>query len=255
MGNILSNPFETHGITHLSPSTCNTFTSSPAAFVLQKVLKKTGAVGAAAYRGTAVEDGVAHGLLNPGASLADCTKVALEKFNTLAAFISGDKVDKERNGIPGMVEMGLAELKPYGVPSSTQGLISHEFDGLQVPMIGYYDFEWEQHGVLTDLKTSHALTSKIKPNHARQVALYRAARGDNLQARVTYITSKKRATYALENAREHVEALGKIGLAIQKFLSVSDDPMELASMVAPDVESFYFDDPMVRQSAFEVWGI
>ena len=86
MGNILSNPFETHGITHLSPSTCNTFTSSPAAFVLQKVLKKTGAVGPAAYRGTAVEDGVAHGLLNPGASLADCTKVALEKFNMLAAF-------------------------------------------------------------------------------------------------------------------------------------------------------------------------
>ena len=198
---------------------------------------------------------VAHGLLNPGASLADCTKVALEKFNTLAAFTSGDKVDKERNGIPGMVEMGLAELKPYGVPSSTQGLISHEFDGLQVPMIGYYDFEWEQHGVLTDLKTSHALTSKIKPNHARQVALYRAARGDNLQARVTYITSKKRATYALENAREHVEALGKIGLAIQKFLSVSDDPMELASMVVPDVESYFFDDPAIRQSVWEIWGV
>lgn len=255
MGNILSNPFEKHGITHLSPSTCNTFTASPAAFVLQKCLKKPNPVGAAAYRGTAVEDGVAHGLLNPGATLAECVKVALDKFNTLAAFISGEKVDKERNGIPGMVEMGLAELKPYGIPSSTQGLISHEFEGLKVPMIGYYDFEWEQHGKLTDLKTSHALSSKIKFNHARQVALYRAARGDNLQAMVTYITSKKRASYALEDAREHVQALGRIGLAIQKFLSLSDDPMELASFVVPDVESFYFDDPMTRQTVFEVWGI
>jgi hypothetical protein len=72
---------------------------------------------------------------------------------------------------------------------------------------------------------------------------------------VTYITSKKRATYALENAREHVAALGKIGLTIQKFLSLSEDPMELASFVVPDVESFYFDDPMTRQTVFEIWGI
>ena len=251
----MTNPFEAHGITHLSPSTCNTFTASPAAFVLQKCLKKTSPVGPAAHRGTAVEDGVAHGLMNPGATLAECTKVALDKFNTLCAFLSGEKVDKERNGIPGMVEMGLAELKLYGVPSSTQGAISHNFEGLAVPMIGYYDFEWEQHGRLTDLKTSHALTSKIKQNHARQVALYRAARGDNLEAMVTYITSKKRATYALENAREHVAALGKIGLTIQKFLSLSEDPMELASLVVPDVESFYFDDPMTRQTVFEIWGI
>lgn len=251
----MTNPFEKHGITHLSPSTCNTFAASPAAFVLQKCLKKNNVVGAAAHRGTAVEEGVAHGLMNPGASLADCTKIALEKFNTLCAFLTGDKVDKERNGIAGMVEMGLAELRPYGIPSSTQGLISHQFDGLAVPMIGYYDFEWEQHGRLTDLKTSHALTSKIKINHARQVALYRAARGDNLQAMITYITPKKRATYALENAREHVAALGKIGMAIQKFLSLSDDPMELASFVIPDVESFYFDDPATRQAVFEVWGI
>lgn len=251
----LTNPFEAHGITHLSPSTCNTFTASPAAFVLQKCLKKTNVVGAAAHRGTAVEDGIAHGLLNPSASLSDCVDIAMEKFNTLCAFLSGDGVEKERNGIRGMVEMGLAELRPFGIPTSTQGAISHTFEGLAVPMIGYYDFEWEQHGRLTDLKTSHALTSKIKPNHARQVALYRAARGDNLQAMVTYITPKKRATYALENAREHVEALGKIGRTIQKFLSLSTDPMELASYVTPDVESFYFNDPATRQAVFEVWGI
>tara|TARA_R110000868_G_scaffold102492_11_gene282226 strand:- start:1631 stop:2398 length:768 start_codon:yes stop_codon:yes gene_type:complete len=251
----LDNPFEAHGIPHLSPSSCNLFTSSPAMFVMQKCLKKKGAVGPAAYRGSAVEDGVAYGLLNPEANFADCTKVALEKFNTLAGFISGDKVEKERNAIPNMVEQGLMELKPYGIPSSTQGLISLDFDDLLVPMIGYYDFEWEQHGVLTDLKTTHALPSKISQPHARQVALYRAARGDNMQARVTYITPKKRATYALENAREHVDALGQIGRAIQRFLAVSKDPMELAMLVIPDTGSFYFNDPVTRQMAFEIWNV
>lgn len=251
----MPNPFEAYGIDHLSPSTCNLFTSSPAMFVMKKCLKIDAPVGAAAYRGTAVEDGVAHGLLNPDASLKDCTSVALQKFNTLAAFLTGDKVTKERDGIPGMVEMALRELKPYGVPSSTQGKVSHSFDDLAVPMIGFYDFEWEQHGVLTDLKTSHALTSKISHPHARQVALYRAARGDNMAARVTYATPKKCATYALENAREHVEALGKIGRAIQRFLAVSEDPHELASLVMPDIDSFYFNDPVTRQKAFEIWGI
>jgi hypothetical protein len=222
---------------------------------MNKCLKKTSSVGPAAYRGTAVEDGVAHGLFNLDASLADCTKVALDKFNTLASFISGEKVDKERKAIPDMVEMGLRELRGYGVPSSAQGSVSLDIEGLLVPMIGYYDFEWEQHGMLTDLKTTHALPSKISQPHARQVALYRAARGDNLSARVSYITPKKHATYALENAREHVEALGKIGLTIQRFLALSDDPMELASFVVPDTDSFYFNDPVSRQQAFEIWGI
>lgn len=251
----MANPFETHGIEHLSPSTCNLFTSSPAMFVMKKCLKLDSAVGPAAYRGTAVEDGITHGLLDPSASLTACTAIALESFNKRAAFIGGDKVDKERAAIPNMVEMGLRELKPYGVPSSTQGKISHSFDGLLVPMIGFFDFEWEQHGMLTDLKTSHALPSKISQPHARQVALYRAARGDNMSARVTYVTPKKHATYALENAREHVEALGKVGLAIQKFLSISSDPMELASMLMPDTDSFYFNDPVTRQQAFEIYGI
>jgi hypothetical protein len=151
--------------------------------------------------------------------------------------------------------MGLRELRGYGTPSSAQGSVSLDIEGLLVPMIGYYDFEWEQHGMLTDLKTTHALPSKISQPHARQVALYRAARGDNLSARVSYITSKKQARYALENAREHVEALGKIGLTIQRFLALSDDPMELASFVVPDTDSFYFNDPISRQQAFEIWGI
>ena len=53
------NPFETHGIQHLSPSSCNTFVSSPAMFVLQKVLKRTPPVGAAAFRGSVHNECVA----------------------------------------------------------------------------------------------------------------------------------------------------------------------------------------------------
>ena len=154
-----------------------------------------------------------------------------------------------------MVIQGISLLRPYGKPTSAQGKIELTLDGVSVPYIGYYDVVWEQHGILIDIKTSHALPSKISVNHARQIALYRAATGDNMSARIAYITPKKAHALELENARQHLDSLAKIGKAIEKFLSVSDDPQELAAMTIPDVDSFYFNDPMTRQLAFEIWGV
>jgi hypothetical protein len=248
-------PFEKYDIPHLSPSSCNTFTASPAAFILQKCLKKTNPVGPAAHRGTASESGIAYGLQNPTASVDECIAVAREEFNKLTAIMFDNNVDKERNALGDFVRMGLEELRSYGPPSSLQGHITHEVEGLAVPLIGYYDFEWEHKGVLIDLKTAHQLPSKIKMPHARQVSLYKAARGDNLSARITYTTPKKVATYELENHREHLKALETIALTIQRFLSLSDDPLELASYVVPDVDSFYFNDAATRQTVFEIWGV
>jgi hypothetical protein len=114
---------------------------------------------------------------------------------------------------------------------------------------------WEDHGILIDLKTTHALPSKISTNHARQVALYVAAKSNNLDARICYVTTKKSATYRLENIQQHVDALSRIALTIQRFLSISSDPQELAQIVVPDVDSFYFADPLACQAAFEVWGL
>lgn len=249
-----NNPFSAHGIEHLSPSTCNLFTASPAMFVMDKCLKKKGQVGCAAYRGTSVEKGIAHGL-ETGASESECIKVAEEEFWRLSALSNDPSRQKEKEAVPEMVKIGLKELMPYGQPTSSQGKIEYWFESISVPFIGFYDFEWSNHNILIDLKTTHALPSKISTNHARQVALYTAARGNENDPRLTYVTTKKCATYRLENVSEHVKALERIGLAIQRFLSVSEDPMELASMVVPEVDSFYFKDAMVRQSVYEIWGI
>jgi len=251
----VSNPFETHGIEHLSPSSCNLFTSAPAVFVLQKLLKRNTSVGAAAHRGTSVETGVAYGLTNPGATPDECATKAHEQFAQLTALNSDPRRDKEHDGLSDMVRWGLRELRPYGVPTSLQGKVSHTVEGLAVPIIGFYDFEWEDKGILVDLKTTHALPSQISGPHARQVALYAAVRGDNISPRITYCTSKKVATYQLENVREHLAALEKIALTVQRFLAISSDPMELASLVVPDTSSFYYSDPITRQAAYEVWNI
>jgi hypothetical protein len=250
----VKNPFEIHQMEHLSPSTINTFTAAPALFVLEKLLKRRQPVGCAAYRGNAVEAGIAHGLLNPTATLQDCIAEATRTFDKLACLSGDPRKDKERAGLAGMVEQGLAELLPYGVPSAVQGKVSLDVEGLAVPIIGFFDFEWEQHGVLLDLKTTHALPSEIKRTHAKQVSLYTACRG-NHEGRICYSTAKKVATYRLENPREHLNALTRGALALQRFLSLSDDPKELSQIVMPDLDSFYWTDPGARQAAFEVWGV
>jgi len=247
------NGFEKHGIEHLSPSSLNLFTANPAAFVLQKVLKKVTAVGAGAHRGTAVETGVVHGLLESSASLADCVKKAQAQFSQLTALSGDPRLDKEKDAIAAFVERGLMELKPLGVVESTQGRVEYQVEGLKVPIMGYYDLKF-WNGPIVDLKTSHSLPSSPSHPHCRQVAFYVAAAGEQ-DGRLAYVTPKKSATYKVEDVQAHIDAVAKVALTIQRFLSVSSDPMELAGLVSPDVDSFYFSEPLTRKMVNEVWGV
>ena len=248
--------FSPYGIEHLSPSSINEFSSAQALFVLRRLLKKpTGTVGAAAHRGTAVESGVAAGLTNPSASLADCVRVALDQFRLLTAMSTDPRKEKEENSIGGFVEQGLTALKPYGVPTSLQGLCTLKVEGLEVPVLGYYDFLFPG-GILVDLKTTHSLPSSITGAHARQVALYASVLGPDIKPCLAYVSSKKANLLALENVSEHVKALTNMAMQVQRFLALSDDPVVLSRLCAPpDTDSFYYSAPEARQAAYEVFGI
>jgi hypothetical protein len=236
-----------------SPSSLNLFAASPAMYVLERVMGKRQPVGAPAHRGTAVEAGVTLGLMDPDKPVADCVKLAQTRFDTLMALSGDPRRDEYGKTIPAMVETALEELRPYGVPSRTQGFVEWRPEGVRLPIVGYFDFAWDEHGIIVDLKTTGALPSAIKTGHARQVALY--AESDNYDARLTYVTPKKRATYRLENIRAHREALLRIAQTVERFLSLSDDPKVLAGLVVPDLESFYWADPSARALAYQTWGI
>jgi len=239
-------------VKHHSPSSLNLFCASPAMFVLEKVLGRRLPVSAPAQRGTAVEAGVTAGLLDPNKSLTECQQVALQKYDALMALNQDRRREAFRETVAGMVESALGNLRPYGIPSKCQGFIEWHPDGLSCPIVGYFDYEFEQHGIIVDLKTTEKLPSSIKTPHARQVALY--ALSDNIDARLTYCTPKKVTTYRLENIREHRAALHQIALRIERFLSLSDDPQFFIEITAPDFESFYWGGPAARQIGFEIWG-
>jgi hypothetical protein len=236
-----------------SPSALNLFAASPAMFVLERVLMIKQPVGVPAHRGVGVEDGVTFGLLNPGASLAECVDVAQLKYDTLTALSTDDRREKYRDNIPDMVAMALEELRPYGIPSHTQGLVEWKPEGLTLPIIGIFDFHWADHNITTDLKTTERMPSAIKINHAKQVALY--VTSNNAAARITYATPKKCVTYNVENTDAHRAALYQVARHVEAFLSLSDDPQFFVDITIPDLDSFYFTAPAARQFAYEIWGI
>jgi len=237
---------------HHSAHSINLFCASTAMWVLEKMLGLKQPVGAPAHRGVAVENGVTHGLMNPDASLAECVKIARVTYDTLMALSPDVRREKYRETIEDMVRLALDELRPYGVPSRTQGFVQCKLEGLRLPIIGYFDFEWAQHGLIIDLKTTEKMPSQIKVSHARQAAFY--ASSDNMAARLTYVTPKKCETYELENAREHREALRQVAMRIENFLALSDDPEFFKSITVPDLDSFYWGGP-ARQLAYEHWHI
>jgi hypothetical protein len=241
------------GYVRHSPSALNLFAASPSMFVLERVLMIKQPVSSPAHRGVAVEDGVTFGLLNPEASLTDCTNAAFLKYDTITALSTDDRREKYRDTIPDMVAMALAELRPYGVPSHTQGLVEWKPEGLTLPIIGIFDYHWANHNITTDLKTTERMPSQIKVNHAKQVALY--VTSNNAAARITYTTPKKVTTYAVENTDAHRAALYEIAKHVEKFLAQSDDPQFFIDITVPDLDSFYWTAPAARQLAYEHWRI
>lgn len=222
-------------------------------FVIEYLIGERQQVGAPAHRGSAVEDGVSHGLSDLTAPLRDCIEVAQIKYDSLMALSGDPRREKYRETVSDMVTSALKELREYGKPDGMQGLVEWKPEGLKLPIVGYYDYQWTRHGIVADLKTTERMPTEIKINHARQVSLY--VGGSNMAGHLIYCTPKKLEAYRLENAQEHREQLRKIAVIVESLLTLSDDPRYYLKLFAPALDSFYFNTPEARATAYRLWGI
>src|SRR4051812_8609600 len=97
-------------LTRHSPSSLNLFCASPAMWVVERVLGHRMPVGVPAHRGTAVEAGVAHGLLNPTCDPQDSIDIAKQRYRELTALSPDLRKDKYGSDIDAMVLRALTEL-------------------------------------------------------------------------------------------------------------------------------------------------
>ncbi len=251
----MTNPFETHGIRHLSASSINKFVGSPAAWCLSYLLKEREPTNAAMARGSAIEAGIADALFKQAEDLERAQKIALASFDremALSAEATEKKV-KERATIADSVVHGVAALRRFGMPDKPEGR-QHKIEvdvGVEVPCIGYLDFKYP--GDIVDTKSTARIPSQISDTHARQGAIYQHAHG-NHAVHFAYVSSKRAAVLPLEDSAKHFASVCHIAQTMRRFLALSDDPRELCQLVAPDYSSFYFSSPNTRAAASRVFG-
>lgn len=256
------NGFALHGIDHLSASSLNQWVGEPAAFAIERLLGYRSSASPAMARGKAAEDGIHAGLLDFALSVEDCTTKALATYDTEMRLVTDDKRESERANIAGYVEHGLAELRQYGIPTAYQQRVEIQLEDVAVPIIGFIDWRYDQHGMVVDLKTSARLPSAISLAHSRQGAIYARAH-DNYAMRFAYVKPQagkadKRAVTVLELERAEVDrqliALRQIAMRLERFLRLSADARELCGLLCPDYTKFYWNSPVLRAHGAEVFG-
>jgi hypothetical protein len=170
----------------------------------------------------------------------------------------------ERKKLAGWVRGALAELRQYGTPDEDgyQSRIEIRLEDVPTPVIGYTDWVFGKHGLIVDLKTTERFPSAIGARHGRQGAVYATALG-NYGMRFAYAKPSAGKTDArqvlvlelsAEEAREHLAALRLIALSLGRFLALSNDTHELAGLIAPDYDSFWWADATTRAAGRDVFG-
>lgn len=247
------NPFEVHGIKHLSASSLNSWVMDPAMWVMTRLAGKQVPVGYAAHRGTASESGIVAGLLEPDRPIVDCQQVALDEFDKLTYSIKDPKALKERAAIPGIVQQGIKKLRAAGIPDEIQVRISVNLDSVAVPFLGFCDLGWTQHGIRLDIKSKLKMPTDIEIPHKRQVSLY--IHGTNMTGRVAYFTPTQEMVFVLEDSARHLEELRQIAIRLQNWLSLTNDKEKLIASVVPNYANWTWADAYTRGVGREVFGL
>ena len=244
-----NNPFKAHGINYLSPSSINTYINDTSLWVARYLFKIKSSSGASAIRGIATEF-----------VLADKYEKGVFDYNLLdVKFMSlcaesgidlGDiKTAKEKKLLKDFGTI-IDENFDYKDLEAYQEKVEVQIEDMPVPIIGYIDFRFK--GKIVDLKTSTRMPTRPTEAQKRQMALYSMAYPDS-SVDLFFATPKEHKRFTLKNLTLYKKQLRKVALSIQKFLSISDDKHELASLMYPNLDSWLWSG--MKEEANKIWSV
>lgn len=249
------NGWQLHNIQHSSPSALNMFSDCAGAWLAKYRFGHSFKFGVAPQIGILVEKVVANALLER-MTLDEAIKEAEGHFNKTNALNTSEK-DRERVGdIRPMAELAYNELKQYGKPDFN-GEDQHKIELLckgedwELPVIGYLDFVYPEHGLVVDLKTTLRIPSTMSDAHRRQEAVYKKARGNNA-IKFLYVSPKKASMLENEDSGESLRQVKAILTRQEKFLRMGDAET-LKGFVPINSSSFYWNGE--ESTRFKFFGI
>lgn len=269
------NPFNHHGVTHLSPSAVNMFTGSPSAWIAKALLGHRFSAGPAAWRGIATEDALSAYVFN-SASPENTIDQAYTKFDSLkGTFSVSEDAERERNRLPRYVlntidawielttnfPVGQVQQPPIGQNQWEVGLPCRFGDqpDEKVEVIGYLDFLFTDdngHHTIVDLKTTARIPSEMPSGHAMQAAFYKRALGKPCDVYFVYTSPKEEGKpnpfhiikLDDETYQRELKRMKDTITRMSKLLALSDNPFDLAEAIPHDESSFYWSgEPSLEQ--------
>ena len=234
--------FERFNIDHLSASSINLWINAPDVWVAKYLLKKSTPMGPAPARGQAVESAVVSVLL--GETIEAAVKNAERQFDR-RWLIGTEESTKERALIRPMSEIAIGELQQFGKPEFEAGSdqekisINANFGDWSIPIWGFLDLVYPQHGLVVDLKTTSRIPSSMSVDHQLQRAIYHRAKG-NHAVRFLYVSGKK-AAWLEDGDPVDVLARAKIHIArLEAFLRTCPDAETARQIIPVNGASFYW---------------
>jgi hypothetical protein len=175
------------------------------------------------------------------------------KFMSLCAESGIDlgdiKTAKEKNLLKGFGSV-IDENFDYKNLEAYQEKVEVPIDDMPVPIMGYIDFRFKDK--IVDLKTSTRMPTRPTEAQKRQMALYSMAY-PNSSVDLFFATPKEHKKFTLKNLTLYKKQLRKVALSIQKFLSISDDKHELASLMYPNLDSWLWSG--MKEEANKIWSV
>ena len=243
-----NNSFKAHNINYLSPSSVNTYISDVPMWVARYLFGIKSSSGPGAVRGIVQE-----------ATLANKYETGKFDFNLLEMqFITmctesninleDVKTEKEKKSLKNFGEI-LDENFNYKNLEEYQERVEVQLEDMPIPFMGYIDFRFKDK--IVDLKTTTRMPSKPTEAQMRQMAFYSMAYPDN-SVDLFFATPKDYKKFTLDNLSVYKKQFEKVAFSMQKFLSISDDKHELASLVYPNFDSWTW-GYQLKQEAKKIW--
>ena len=249
----MKDPFEHHGVGHLSASTINLFIQQPALCLMKIAGYQDSGSTAPAWRGTSVDRAVTKAAFEPKTSDDELIKLAHKVFDenhTSSIDVPDEeKVTKERKAIVDYVLTGAKFYRSLKeTPESEQGKVVVRIGDIKTPFIGYYDLLYKDK--VRDIKSVGRKVSTLATGASRQASIY--ALGTGREPWIDYVTTKEVNAYRVGKVDYWLRQVELATIGLQKILSFSDDILECCQLVYPDLDHWMWSDTQKR-IASDIW--
>lgn len=268
--------FEKFNLLPFSPSRLNSFKNFPCGFVLRYIYEYDFPANEKMIRGSAIEHGIHYYLANQNekAELIDNINESLYQEARRSMFnyyddgtkfvLDQDKAEKERLMLEPSFYIALNCLLDDNITFKGSEYITSQMEVtteiLGVPFRGYVDFVFESEQLVTviDLKSK----SRLQKNRSDilQQAIYKKALREKYKDKAVdvsmlIVTPKKYEIVDILNTEKEMKEIEMSLISLANMMKICKTKDNVASLITPNLDDWYWSDKDKVLAREEIWGI